>query len=180
MAAPRKVRRWAIETQKTRGLIAAACLLGAAAIWWAAPGADAESYGGWSLLPAGLTLLVCFITRNVILALFVGVFSGGLVSGQLNIVQAYLIPSLGTENYAQILLVSPAEDFEAQRVYDALRAVLHAARPSGADRVFQGGTLGPIGLYLSASVATAVVLNLAAILLVRAIRERKNRGGEKR
>ena len=89
----------------SKALIAAACTAAAVLIWWAAPGAEAADYGGWSLLPAGLTLLVCFITRNVILALFVGVLAGGLVSGQLNIVQAYLIPSLGTENYAQILLV---------------------------------------------------------------------------
>ena len=86
-------------------LIAAGCILAAVFIWWSAPGRDAMDYGAWSLLPAGLTLLVCFVTRNVILALFVGVFAGGLVSGQLNIVRAYLIPSLGTESYAQILLV---------------------------------------------------------------------------
>ncbi len=88
-----------------KSLIATACVLAAVLIWWSAPGRDADSYGAWSLLPAGLTLLVCFMTRNVILALFVGVLSGGLISGQLNIVQAYLIPSLGTENFAQILLV---------------------------------------------------------------------------
>jgi Na+/H+ antiporter NhaC len=88
-----------------KSLIATACVIVGALIWWSAPGPDAASYGAWSLLPAGLTLLVCFVTRNVILALFVGVFAGGLVSGQLNIVQAYLIPSLGTENFAQILLV---------------------------------------------------------------------------
>ncbi|MFP6814729.1 MAG: hypothetical protein VB949_03560, partial [Pseudomonadales bacterium] len=88
-----------------KSLIAAVWVVATALIWWLAPGRDAGDYGAWSLLPAGLTLLVCFITRNVILALFVGVFSGGLVSGQLNIVQAYLIPSLGTQNFAQILLV---------------------------------------------------------------------------
>jgi Na+/H+ antiporter NhaC len=94
-----------VNTTARKTLIAAGTVVAAGLIWWSAPGANAADYGAWSLLPAGLTLLVCFITRNVILALFVGVFSGGLVSGQLNIVQAYLIPSLGTENYAQILLV---------------------------------------------------------------------------
>jgi Na+/H+ antiporter NhaC len=94
-----------VNARVKKSLIAAVCVVATALIWWLAPGRDADDYGAWSLLPAGLTLLVCFITRNVILALFVGVFSGGLVSGQLNIVQAYLIPSLGTQNFAQILLV---------------------------------------------------------------------------
>lgn len=62
-------------------------------------------YGFLSLLPALLTLVICFITRNVILALFMGVVLGGLVSGHYNIIQHFLIPSLGTERYAQILLV---------------------------------------------------------------------------
>ncbi len=48
-----------------------------------------------------------------------------------------------------------------------LRAVLHAARPSAGDRVFQSGTLGPVGLYLSASIALTVALNLVSILMVR-------------
>ena len=65
---------------------------------------DSE-FGAWSLLPAGITILVCFVTRNVLLALFLGIVSGGLVAGQYNLIQAYFIPSLGTENYAQILLV---------------------------------------------------------------------------
>ena len=86
-------------------LVALSCVLFSYVIWVFSPSEGDGGYGGWSLLPPGLTLLVCFLTRNVILALFIGVFSGGLVTGQLNIVQAYLIPSLGTENYAQILLV---------------------------------------------------------------------------
>ena len=86
-------------------LVALSCVLFSYGIWVFSPSEGDGGYGWWSLLPPGLTLLVCFLTRNVILALFIGVFSGGLVTGQLNIVQAYLIPSLGTENYAQILLV---------------------------------------------------------------------------
>ena len=58
-----------------------------------------------SLLPALVTLLICFATRNVILALFMGVVMGGLISGQFNILQSYLIPSLGSKKYAEILLV---------------------------------------------------------------------------
>jgi Na+/H+ antiporter NhaC len=77
----------------------------AALIWFLRPQDVGAHYGAWSLLPAALTILVCFVTRNVLLALFLGIFTGGLVSGQLNIIQAFLIPSLGSENYAQMLLV---------------------------------------------------------------------------
>jgi len=62
-------------------------------------------YGFLSLVPALVTLVICFTTRNVILALFMGVVMGGLVTGHYNIIQQFLIPSLGTERYAQILLV---------------------------------------------------------------------------
>lgn len=73
-------------------------------IWWLSPSAG-ESAGLWSLLPATITIVMCFLTRNVLLALLCGIFTGGLVSGKLNLIDAYLIPSLATENYAQILLV---------------------------------------------------------------------------
>lgn len=62
-------------------------------------------YGFLSLVPALLTLVICFITRNVILALFMGIVLGGLVTTNYNIIQHFLIPSLGTERYAQILVV---------------------------------------------------------------------------
>ena len=62
-------------------------------------------YGFLSLIPALSTLVICFITRNVILALFMGVLLGGLVTTEYNIIQAFLIPSVGSERYAVILLV---------------------------------------------------------------------------
>ncbi|MBT8098778.1 MAG: sodium:proton antiporter [Gammaproteobacteria bacterium] len=62
-------------------------------------------YGFMSLVPALATLLICFVSRNVILALFMGVVLGGLLTTEYNIVQSYLIPSIGSERYAQILLV---------------------------------------------------------------------------
>ena len=62
-------------------------------------------FGIYSLIPAIVTLALCFYTRNVILALFVGVLLGGLISANYNILNAYLIPSLGSKRYAQILLV---------------------------------------------------------------------------
>jgi Na+/H+ antiporter NhaC len=66
---------------------------------------EQDHYGFLSLVPALATLVICFATSNVILALFMGIVLGGLITGQYNIIQSFLIPSLGTERYAQILLV---------------------------------------------------------------------------
>lgn len=62
-------------------------------------------YGVLSIMPAFVTLVICFVTRNVILALFMGVVVGGLVTTDYNIIQAFLIPSIGTPRFAEILLV---------------------------------------------------------------------------
>ena len=74
-------------------------------IAWLSPSPQDGSYGAWSLLPALATIVMCFATHNVLMALFCGILVGGLVSGQYNLVDSFLVPSLGTENYAQILLV---------------------------------------------------------------------------
>jgi Na+/H+ antiporter NhaC len=62
-------------------------------------------YGIYSLLPAFITLFLCFYTKNVILALFAGIVAGGLITAEYNILNAFLFPSLGSERYAKILLV---------------------------------------------------------------------------
>ncbi|MEJ2274250.1 MAG: hypothetical protein P8Y01_06705, partial [Woeseiaceae bacterium] len=67
--------------------------------------AERSHYGFLSLVPALATLVICFATRNVILALFMGIVLGGLITTDYNIVQVFLIPSIGSERYAQILLV---------------------------------------------------------------------------
>tara|TARA_R110002096_G_scaffold154_6_gene785 strand:- start:30432 stop:31949 length:1518 start_codon:yes stop_codon:yes gene_type:complete len=67
--------------------------------------AEKGHYGMLALVPALATLVICFATRNVIFALFMGVVLGGMVTGQFNIVQSFLIPSLGTTRFAEILLV---------------------------------------------------------------------------
>jgi len=81
------------------------CLFCGLSIWLLRPVNPETHYGLWSLLPATITIVTCFISRNVLLALLLGIMTGGLVSGQLNIIKAFLVPSLGSENYAQILLV---------------------------------------------------------------------------
>ncbi len=62
-------------------------------------------YGFWSVIPPLVAIVLAFWTKEVISALFVGVALGGVISGQLNIVQGFLIPSIGTEDFALILLV---------------------------------------------------------------------------
>ena len=57
------------------------------------------------MLPALTTLLLVFVTREVISSLFAGVVMGGVVSGQPNLIDAFLIPAIGSPAYATILLV---------------------------------------------------------------------------
>lgn len=68
---------------------------------------------GWlTLLPAVATVFLAFATRQVLLALFIGICTGGVVlalqTGQLadvNIVTRFLLPAIGSETYAVILLI---------------------------------------------------------------------------
>jgi hypothetical protein len=62
-------------------------------------------FGFWSVLPPAVAIILAFATREVISSLFIGIALGGVISGKLNIVQEYLIPSVGSESYALILLV---------------------------------------------------------------------------
>ncbi len=89
---------------KNAVIIAVACLA-SVLVWLLRPESLGGHFGLWSLLPATVTIVFCFVTRNVVFALLLGVFAGGLVSGQLNLIDAFLIPALGSENYAQMLLV---------------------------------------------------------------------------
>lgn len=64
-----------------------------------------DNYGLWSLLPPAIAIIMAFWTKEVISSLFVGIALGGIISGKLNIVQEFLLPSLGTKDFALILLV---------------------------------------------------------------------------
>ena len=64
-----------------------------------------NDFGFWSIAPAALTLILCFITKEVVSALFIGIAAGGIVSGEFNIIDKFLLPAVGTESFAQILLV---------------------------------------------------------------------------
>lgn len=69
------------------------------------PDVGSAHFGLWSVVPALLTLVLAFTTRQVILALFAGIVAGGFISGNLDIVSGYILPALGTPGYAQILLI---------------------------------------------------------------------------
>ena len=64
-----------------------------------------DHYGFWSVLPPLVAIVLAFWTQEVVSSLFVGIVLGGFISGNINVVDAYLIPSIGTENFALILLV---------------------------------------------------------------------------
>ena len=62
-------------------------------------------FGFWSVLPPLVAIVLAFWTKEVISALFVGIALGGVISGQPNLVEHFLLPSIGTESFAMILLV---------------------------------------------------------------------------
>ncbi|MEE8447600.1 MAG: Na+/H+ antiporter NhaC family protein [Gemmatimonadota bacterium] len=64
-----------------------------------------EHYGIWSLAPPVVTLVLAFALRDVVAALFIGIALGGVITGRLNIVQEFLIPSIGSPDFGLILLV---------------------------------------------------------------------------
>ena len=64
-----------------------------------------DHYGFWSILPPLVAIVLAFWTREVVSALFIGIAVGGVIAGQLDIVEGFLIPAIGTEDFALILLV---------------------------------------------------------------------------
>ena len=95
----RALKRWMAGA----GIVTALLLL-----WFFAAGEPPEEgqhIGIWSLLPAVSALVLVFITREVVSSLFAGIVVGGLVSGQLNVINTFLIPAIGSPQYALILLV---------------------------------------------------------------------------
>ncbi len=94
-------------TAKKRWLVLAAIVLGVEALSWAVGDGrnHADHYGVWSVVPPLAALALAFVLREVISALFIGIVLGGVITAQMNVVDAFLLPSIGTEDYAVILLV---------------------------------------------------------------------------
>ncbi|CAN5348336.1 Na+/H+ antiporter NhaC family protein [soil metagenome] len=93
------LRRWIAGGGIVAGLVLLALLAAGH------PPPEGGHLGFWSLLPALTTLVMVFVTREVLSSLFLGIAVGGAVSGRPNLVAEFLIPSLGSESFATILLV---------------------------------------------------------------------------
>ncbi len=73
---------------------------------------DSIEPSGLSLLPALVTIVLAFATRQVIVSLFLGIVTGGIVLfiqtgnvADLNIIDRFLFPAIGSKGYAKILLI---------------------------------------------------------------------------
>ena len=62
-------------------------------------------WGFWSLLPALIAILLCWQTKEPITALFAGILCGALLLSRYDITEDVLLPSIGTESAAGILIL---------------------------------------------------------------------------
>ena len=91
-------RRWVVAALVLGGLGAAVSVAGDI------PKTDGH-YGFWSVLPPLIAIVLAFWLQEVVSALFIGIAAGGIIAGQVNIIDAFLLPAIGTEDFALILLV---------------------------------------------------------------------------
>jgi len=87
------------------GLAVAAGLILLAVLFAGEFPTNGSHFGFWSVVPPVVALVLAFALREVISALFIGIVLGGVISGKLNVVQEFLIPSIGSPGYGLILLV---------------------------------------------------------------------------
>ncbi|PSQ73981.1 MAG: sodium:proton antiporter [Bacteroidetes bacterium QH_9_64_21] len=91
-------RRWVIAALVLGGL--------GLAVYFAGDIPKTEGhYGFWSVLPPLIAIVLAFWLQEVVSALFIGIAAGGIIAGQVNIIDAFLLPAIGTEDFALILLV---------------------------------------------------------------------------
>jgi len=69
------------------------------------PVTEGGHFGPTSLLPALTTLVLVFFTRDVVSSLFLGILVAGVVVADLDIIDRFLVPSIGSASFATILLV---------------------------------------------------------------------------
>jgi hypothetical protein len=98
---PRPRRRWG----PALFALVAAILAWALSPELTRPVAEGGHFGPTSLLPALTTLVLVFLTRDVVSSLFLGIAVAGFVVSDLDIVDRFLLPSLASESFAVILLV---------------------------------------------------------------------------
>ena len=61
--------------------------------------------GWWSLLPAAVAVMLCWLTREPVTSLAAGIISGALLLGKYDITGEVMIPSLASPNSAGVLLL---------------------------------------------------------------------------
>lgn len=62
-------------------------------------------WGPWSLLPALVAIILCWLTKEPITALLGGIVAGAFLLGQYDLTEEVLVPSLAQTGAAQILLL---------------------------------------------------------------------------
>ena len=62
-------------------------------------------WGWWSLLPAAVAVILCWLTREPVTSLAAGIVSGALLLGKYDITGEVMIPSLASSNSAGVLLL---------------------------------------------------------------------------
>ena len=62
-------------------------------------------WGYWSLLPAAVAVILCWLTREPVTALLGGIVAGALILTRYDFTGEVLIPSLSTTNAATILVL---------------------------------------------------------------------------
>ena len=62
-------------------------------------------WGWWSLLPAAVAVMLCWLTREPVTSLAAGIVSGALLLGKYDITGEVMIPSLASPNSAGVLLL---------------------------------------------------------------------------
>ncbi len=62
-------------------------------------------YGAWSLLPASVAILLCWIYREPLTALLIGIASGALLLQKYDLTDQILLPSLATNQAAGIVIL---------------------------------------------------------------------------
>ncbi|NNJ24114.1 Na+/H+ antiporter NhaC family protein [Alienimonas chondri] len=87
--------QWIFETEEEDGVVGARYSL-----------LEAEfHFGLWSLLPAGVAIALCLLTKEPLTALLSGVIVGALMLGRFDITDAVLLPSLSSKGAATVLLL---------------------------------------------------------------------------
>lgn len=87
-----------------------------------------KSFKIWSLFPAFLTLFLCWILREPVVSLLLGIISGAMILKYYNVIDQIFIPILMTKNSALIILL----------YFFLLGGLLGMWSLTGADRAFAG------------------------------------------